>query len=149
MNGARKLLVFGGIALATLGMLYGLYYAVLVEHQTLDRMGGSLATAFTQAAGRRLPEARTSIDIYAATKFDYVRQVDVHSHWIGLAMLMIVLGVVFDDVALLIGSVIFPLGVILQTTDGGVLASALAIVGSALIIVALAAVAAGFARTST
>jgi len=49
---------------------------------------------------------------------------------------------------LLIGSVIFPLGVILQTTDGGMLASALAIVGSALIIVALAAVAVGFARTS-
>jgi hypothetical protein len=160
MNGARKLLVFGGIALATLGMLYGLYYAVFVEHQTLGRMGESLATAFTEAAERRLPEAHTAIDMYGATKFDYVRQVDVHSHWIGLAMLMIALGVVFDDVAfgerirfgialvLLIGSVIFPLGVILQTTDGGMLASALAIVGSALIIVALAAVAVGFAQTS-
>jgi hypothetical protein len=161
MNGARKLLVFGGIAVATLGMLYGLYYAVFVEHQTLDRMGGSLATAFTQAAECRLPEARTSIDTYAATKFDYVRQVDVHSHWIGLAMLMIVLGVVFDDVAfgerirfgialaLLVGSVIFPLGVILQTAQAGMLASALASVGSALVIIALAAVAAGFARGST
>jgi len=53
---------------------------------------------------------------------------------------MIALGVVFDDVAfgerirfaialaLLIGSVIFPLGVILQTAQGGMLASALAIV---------------------
>jgi len=41
------------------------------------------------------------------------------------------------------------LGVILQTAQGGMLASALAIVGSALVIVALAAVAAGFGRTST
>jgi hypothetical protein len=161
MNGARKLLVFGGIALATLGMLYGLYYAVFVEHQTVGRMGGSLVTAFTQAAERRLPEAHTAIDTYGATKFDYVRQVDVHSHWIGLAMLMIALGIVFDDVAfgdrirfaialaLLIGSVIFPLGVILQTAQGGMLGSALAVVGSALVIIALAAVATGFVRTST
>ena len=69
---------------------------------------------------------------YADTKYRYVRQVDVHSHWIGLAMLMIVLGAVFDSVALsgrmqlvislalLAGSVAFPLGVMLQTlTHGG------------------------------
>jgi len=33
------------------GCLYGLYYAVLVEHQMLDQMGGALATAFVNAAG--------------------------------------------------------------------------------------------------
>jgi len=161
MSRARKLLIFGGLALATFGMLYGLHYAVFVEHQTLDRMGGSLATAFTFAAERRMPEARNAVDVYGATKYDYVRQVDVHSHWIGLAMLMIVLGAVFDSVAfsermrllvalaLLIGSVMFPLGVILQTAShGGMLASALAVLGSALVIVALGAVAVGFARQS-
>lgn len=160
MSGARKLLVFGGISLATLGMLYGLYYAVFVEHQTLDRMGGSLATAFVQAADRHSPESEAALAVYGATKHDYVRQVDVHSHWIGLAMLAIVLGVVFDEVgfgarvrfwialALLAGSVVFPLGVILQTTHAGPLASALAIAGSALVISALAAVAVGFARQS-
>ena len=161
MSRARKLLVFGGLALAAFGMLYGLHYAVFVEHQTLDRMGGSLATAFMHAAERHMPEARNAIDVYGATKYDYVRQVDVHSHWIGLAMLMIVLGAVVDSVAfsermrllvalvLLIGSVMFPLGVILQTAShGGMLASALAVLGSALVIVALAAVAVGFARQS-
>jgi hypothetical protein len=159
MNRARKLLVFGGIGLAAVGMLYGLHYAVFVEHQTLDQIGGSLATAFVSAAGRHMPEAHDAVNTYGAVKYDYIRQVDVHSHWIGLAMLMIVLGIVFDSVAfgertrlwialaLLVGSVVFPLGVILQTaTHGGAFSSALAVVGSVLVIAALGAVAVGFIR---
>src|SRR2546422_11681369 len=139
MNRARKVLVFGGLALAAFGMLYGLYYAVFVEHQTLDHMGGSLANAFVRAAQRQMADSRAALDAYASAKYDYVRQVDVHSHWIGLAMLMIVLGAAFEEVAfpeqvrfwialvLLIGSVVFPLGVILQTAGhGGRVASAFA-----------------------
>jgi hypothetical protein len=158
MNGARRLLVFGGIALAIVGMLYGLHYAVFVEHQTLDRMGGSLATAFTHAAKRDWQKSEYAFIAYRETKYNYVRQVDVHSHWIGLAMLMVVLGIVFDDVAfgerirfgialaLLIGSTIFPLGVILQTAGMAPLGSALAITGSALVLAAMGATAVGFAR---
>jgi len=159
MSPARKLLMASGLVLATLGMLYGLYYAAFVEHQTLDRMGGALAQGFVHAAQRNLPEAHSSIDEYAAVKYDYVRQVDLHSHWIGLAMLLIVLGAAFDWVALdersrmlsaaglAFGSFLFPLGVILQTlTHGSGFSKGLAIVGSALVIIALAAVAWGFAR---
>lgn len=162
MSGAGKLLIFGGLALAAFGMLYGLYYAVFIEHQTLDTIGGSLAGAFVHAAERRIPEAHHAIDAYAATKYNYVRQVDVHSHWIGLAMLMIVLGVVFDRLAfseptrlgiamaLLVGSVVFPMGVILQTINhGGFFPSALAVTGSALVTIALAAVTVGFARANS
>jgi len=161
MNRARKLLVFGGIALAALGMLYGLHYAVFVEHQTLDQMGGSLATAFVSAARRNMPEAHVEVDTYGAVKYDYVRRVDVHSHWTGLAMLMIVLGIVFDSVAfgertrfwiaaaLLLGSIVFPLGVILQTAShGGMFASVMAVAGSVLVIAGLGAVALGFMRQS-
>jgi uncharacterized membrane protein len=73
-------------------------------------------------------------------------------------MLMIVLGLAFDQVAfreslrkllawsLLLGSILFPLAVILQTTDHGPLFRGLAVVGSVLVIVSLAGVAAGFAR---
>ena len=160
MTPGRKVLVIGGLALAALGMLYGLHYAVFVEHQTLDRMGGSLAQAFLSAAGRNLPDAHQAIDAYASTKYDYVRQVDIHSHWIGLAMLLIVLGAVFDQVALssqaktwiaaalVAGSFFFPLGVILQTVShGAAWASALAIFGSATVTIALAAVLWGFARS--
>jgi hypothetical protein len=156
----RNVLVIGGFALAALGMLYGLHYAVFVEHQTLDRMGGSLAQAFLNAAGRNLPDAHRAIEVYASTKYDYVRQVDIHSHWIGLAMLLIILGAVFDQVALspqvktwiatclVAGSFFFPLGVILQTVShGAAWASGLAIVGSATVTIALGAVVWGFARS--
>ena len=160
MTTGRRVLVIGGLALATLGMLYGLHYAVFVEHQTLDRMGGSLAQAFLNAAGRNLPGAHQAIEAYASTKYDYVRQVDIHSHWIGLAMLLIILGAVFDQVALspqaktwiatslVAGSFFFPLGVILQTiSHGAEWASGLAIVGSATVTIALGAVVWGFARS--
>lgn len=162
MSRARQLLVFGGVALAVLGMLYGLHYAVFVEHQTLDRMGGSLAEAFVGAAEGNVPEVDRGVDQYASTKYNYVRQVDVHSHWIGLAMLMIVLGVALDGaaieerfktwmaVALLTGSFVFPLGVVLQTVShGAVWASMLAILGSGLVTVSLAVLAWGFIRQRT
>jgi hypothetical protein len=158
MSASRKLLVIGGLALALWGMAYGLYYAVFVEHQTLDSIGGALATGFARAAERRMPEAQAALDAYAQAQFAYVRQVDVHSHWIGLALILFVLGIAFDRVAfserqrfawamaLLIGSVIFPLGVLLETVDRGPGPKAVAILGSALIIVSLAAIAWGFAR---
>jgi hypothetical protein len=162
MSTSRKLLLLGGLALAGFGMLYGLHYALFVEHQTLDQMGASLAEAFSQAAVRQMGGADTAIDSYAATKYKYVRQVDVHSHWVGLAMLLIVMGVVFDSVAfteririwiaggLLGGAVLFPLGVILQTfIHRSALASALAVAGSGLVTMALAAAAWGFSRASS
>jgi low temperature requirement protein LtrA len=139
-------------------MLYGLHYAVFVEHQTLDRMSGSLAGAFAHAAERGGDDSQDALTAYRETKYDYVRQVDLHSHWIGLAMLLIVLGVVFDEVAfaerarfavalaMLAGSIVFPLGVILQTVHMAPLGSVLAIAGSALVIAALGATAVGFMR---
>jgi hypothetical protein len=161
MSAASKLLIFGGIALAAFGMLYGLHYALFVEHQTLDGMGGSLMTAFTGAARGHMPEAHGAIAAYGATRYDYVRQVDVHSHWIGLAMLMIVLGVAMDHVALrdrfrfwialslLLGSVVFPLGVLLQSeSQGAAWAAATTVVGAVIVTIALAAMVVGFARQS-
>jgi hypothetical protein len=161
MSQARKVLIIGGVVLAAVGMLYGLHYAVFVEHQTLDRMGGSLSNAFAHGAEHRWDDSQSALTAYRETKYDYVRQVDVHSHWIGLAMLMIVLGVVFDEVvfsqrvrfaialAMLAGSIVFPLGVILQTARMAPLGSGLAIAGSGLVIVAMGATAVGFVRGNT
>jgi hypothetical protein len=159
MSSSRKILVLGGMALAAAGMLYGLYYAVFVEHQTLDQMGGSLTHAFASAAKRNSTEAQTDLQVYASTKYDYVRQVDAHSHWIGLGMLMILLGAIFGRVnfseafrqaiaiSLLTGSVVFPLAVILQTYHhDDFLFKALAVVGPGLVIAGLTATAWGFAR---
>ena len=158
MSSPRRILVLGGIALALFGMLFGLHYAIFVEHQSLDTMGGSLATAFVQAANRDMNAARTAIDTYGMVKYNYVREVDAHSHWIGLSMILIVLGAIFDRVgfslavrnflawSLLLGSTAFPLGVILQATHrASYLSSAIAIAGSALVIAGMAGSALGLA----
>jgi len=159
MSGSRKLLVFGGVFLAIFGMLYGLHYALFVEHQTLDGMGVSLSSAFVAASQRNAADTHDALAAYGNTKYKYVRQVDAHSHWVGLAMLLIVLGAVFDRVAfserarrwlaisLLVGSILFPFGVLVQTgTHGGLFASGLAVFGSGLVTLALAATALGFVR---
>lgn len=158
MSADRKLLIIGGLLLAALGMIYGLHYALFVEHQTLDSMGGSLAEAFVSATNRNLPQSHAAVDLYAKTKYAYVRQVDVHSHWIGLAMLLILFGSLFDRVSLslrvrfyvalifLAGAFLFPLGVLLQTAMKGPLPSMLAVCGSVFVIVALSASAWGLSR---
>jgi hypothetical protein len=164
MTGSRKLLIFGGMALAAFAMLYGLQYALFVEHQTLDHIGGSLAQSFADAANRNQEQSQAALHLYGETKYDYVRQVDAHSHWLGLAMLMIVLGVIFERVnfgerirrlaafALLAGSALFPLAVILQTYHhGAALWKALAVVGSGLVMAGLVVTAwgLGYSRTIT
>src|SRR5882757_2865947 len=115
----RKLLLFGGIALAIRGMSHGLWYAVFAEHQALDGIGHSLSSSFQGAAERNSAAAENSLLSYRQAKYVYDRQVDVHGHWIGLAMLLIVLAIGFDHVdlqekikqllawALLIGSALF------------------------------------------
>jgi len=158
MSTPRKLLIFGGLTLAAFGMLYGLSYALFTEHQTLNGMGTALTEAFVNAAEGHLPQSSAAIDDYSRIKYSYLRQVDVHSHWIGLAMLLVVLGVAFDRVtftgrtrlwiavSLLTGAVVFPLGVLLQTMLPGPLPSTLAVFGSALVTGSLALTALGFAR---
>jgi hypothetical protein len=155
MSSSRRLLIIGGIALAVWGMSYGLWYAVFAEHQALDNVGASLAGSFAAAADRNPPAMQASLDQYREGKYIYDRQVDVHGHWIGLAMLLIVLGIGFDRVnfsersklflalGLLVGAVVFPLGVLLQTISHGALPRAIAIAGSAFVVAALLAATVG------
>ena len=145
MSGSRRLLIIGGIALAVWGMGYGLWYAVFAEHQALDGIGASLAGSFV-AAERNGTEMRASLERYREAKYVYDRQVDVHGHWIGLGMLLIVLGIGFERVGfterwwgwlavgLLAGAVIFPLGVLLQTMGHGEGPRVVAILGSGLVV---------------
>jgi hypothetical protein len=158
LSAARRLLILGGIGLVLLGMTYGLVYALFAEHQELDGIGKSLATGFSAAAERDSVAAESSLQRYRELKYAYDRHVDVHGHWIGLAMLLIVLGIALDrsamsdkvklflSVGLLCGSVLFPLGVLLQTYSHGAAPQALAVAGSALVIVSLSGMTVGFAR---
>ena len=160
MSGAARLLIIGGIALAVWGMGYGLWYAVFAEHQALDSIGASLSDGFAAAADRKPAAMDASLQQYREVKYVYDRQVDVHGHWIGLAMLLIVVGIGFDRVAfperlrlllamgLLVGAVIFPLGVLLQTMSHGPFPRAVAIAGSAFVIAGLAGSGLGAMRRS-
>jgi hypothetical protein len=155
---ARQLLLFGGLALAILGMSYGLWYAVFAEHQALDGIGVSLTTAFQAAAQRNPADAEKALLQYQLAKYNYDRQVDVHGHWLGLSMLLIVLAIAADRISiaekwkfllalnLLVGSVLFPFGVLMQTWSHGTLPRAVAIVGSAMVITSLAGMVLGFLR---
>ena len=155
---ARRILLFGGIALAALGMSYGLWYAVFAEHQALDRIGASLASSFSAAAQRNPALMESDLQHYREAKYVYDRQVDVHSHWMGLGLLLVVLAfgvhrANFSDgwksllaAVLLLGSGLFPLGVLLQTSNDGVIPRALAAAGSALVIGAMAVLALGIIR---
>ncbi|HET9364783.1 MAG TPA: hypothetical protein VFP71_07270 [Candidatus Angelobacter sp.] len=155
---ARQLLLFGGLALAILGMSYGLWYAVFAEHQALDGIGMSLTTGFQAAAQRNPADVEKALLQYRQAKYNYDRQVDVHGHWLGLSMLLIVLAIASDQISiakkwkfllalgLLLGSVLFPFGVLMQTWSHGTLPRAVAIIGSALVIASLAGMAPGFLR---
>lgn len=160
MSGSRRLLIIGGIALAVWGMSYGLWYAVFAEHQALDGIGASLAGSFVAAAERNGTAMQASLERYREAKYVYDRQVDVHGHWIGLGMLLIVLGIGLDRVGfaerwrswlavgLLAGAVIFPLGVWLQTMGHGEGPRVVAILGSGLVVGGLGICAVGVVRGS-
>jgi len=161
MSGARRLLLAGGIALAVWGMGYGLWYAVFAEHQALEEIGASLSTAFSGAARRDAAHSEAALLRYKESKFIYDRQVDVHSHWIGLAMVLIALGLCFDKVSFsertklwlafgfLAGAWLFPVGVLFQVYDHGQLPRILAISGSALEIASLCLITFGLARVQS
>jgi hypothetical protein len=158
---AGRTLITAGLALAIVGMIYGLYYAVFIEHQTLDAIGGSLASAFVHAAEGNAAASRVSLSSYAAANYAYIRQVDFHGHVIGLGMLLLVLGLALRRCRLheflqrpvaavfIAGSVIFPLSVLLETASLSPLPRILAVLGSALVVVSLAALAFSFRPTHT
>jgi hypothetical protein len=161
MSASRRVLLAGGIALALWGMGYGLWYAVFAEHQALEKIGSSLAKGFAGASVRNPALAERSLQQYQQARYVYDRQVDVHSHWIGLAMILIALGIGLDrlpfserfkmllSVSALLGPFLFPLGVLLETLDRGNGPRTLAVLGSAMVIGSLCTFALGFARKRT
>lgn len=161
MTASRRILLLGGLALAAWGMAYGLWYAVFAEHQALDAIGSALTSGFSAAAQRDSAGIVSALAHYRDSKYVYDRCVDVHSHWLGLAILLIVIGIAFDRVAyaeksktflavaLLLGAVLFPFGVLLQTLSHGSFPRAVAVAGSALLVLSLAAAAFGFARQNS
>jgi len=156
MTGSQKILLSGGLALAILGMAYGLWYAVVDEHPTLERMGVSLASAFAEVAKGEMGQAHESLKVYGETRFEYLREVHIHGHLVALSTLLLILGVFFNQLVfserirlylaslLIFGTVVLPLGSLLEIMLTGPLPKAVALLGAASLIGGLGAVAAGF-----
>ena len=160
MTVSQKILLSGGLALAILGMAYGFWYAVADEHPTLERMGVSLASAFAEVAKGDMETAREALDVYGATRFEYIREVHTHGHLVALSTLLLILGLFFNQLAiserfriylaslLVFGTAALPLGSFLEILITGPLPQILAILGTVSVIGGLAVVAIGFVRSA-
>ena len=158
MNQSRMTLILIGLALIALTMFYGVYYAIFDEHQTLTAMGTYMANGFVEAAAGNLPAAFQAFDDYAAVGLEYRNEVHAHGHWGMLALILIVLGLVFDRLAfsesrrkllatvLALSATLFPLGVLLQNSAALLAGEVLAAAGSIGMVVGLLAAAWGLLR---
>lgn len=158
MSTSQRVMVIGGLMLAIFGMSYGLWYAVYDEHQTLERMGVSLASSFAAGAERDMAGAEQALLDYGVYAAEYDREIHAHAHWITLGFLWIVIGIAFSRVsytestrlflaiALIAGSFAFPLGVFLESYTLSPVARLLAYGGSVAVLFGMAAVVVGLFR---
>jgi hypothetical protein len=123
--GARRLLVFGGIALIAGGMLFGDIFAVFVLHQNGARTGQALLAA-TQAVAAQNPAAvKEAFALIGDSLEDRGTKVDTHVHMTDAGYLALLLALVQPYVALparskkllaqllVAGGVLLPLGIFL------------------------------------
>lgn len=156
MTGSQKILLSTGLALAILGMAYGVWYALVDEHPTLERMGVSLASAFVEVAKDDMDQARDALNTYRETRFEYIREVHFHGHLVALSTLLLILGLFFNQLAfsertrvylallLVFGTVALPMGAAVEIFLIGLVPKALALFGAVSLIGGLGVVAAGF-----
>ena len=80
MTSANKTYVVGGLGLVLAGLIFGVYYAIFDEHQTLVAMGMAFAQSFFEAAGGNKTGVAENIEILRANSYEYMREVSVHAH---------------------------------------------------------------------
>jgi hypothetical protein len=158
MSGAKGLLIVWSLGLIVLGMSWGLVYAVFLEHPRLHQMGEAAAAAFVAGAAGDQASGQEALARLGQARFAYVREVDAHSHWTALGFIGCLLGLGLHEVRLrerarlrvaqayLLGSFLFPLGVMLQIWNPGWAAKAVAGGGAAVATAALVVAAAGLFR---
>lgn len=123
--GARRLLVFGGIALIISGMLFGDIFAVFVLHQNGGRTGEALLAAAQAAAAQNSAAVRDAFAGIGGLLEDHGTKVDTHVHMTDAGYLALLLALVQPYVAIpsqrrkrlaqafLAGSVMLPVGIFL------------------------------------
>src|SRR5438128_5944714 len=122
---ARRLLIFGGIALIAGGMLFGDIFAVFVLHQNGGRTGETLLAAAQAAAAQDSTRVRDAFAGIGGLLEDRGTKVDTHVHMTDAGYLALLLALVQPYVALppqrkrrlaqflVIGGVLLPLGIFL------------------------------------
>jgi hypothetical protein len=98
--GARRLLIFGGIALIAGGMLFGDIFAVFVLHQNGGQTGEALLAASRAVAVGNPLAAKDSFQHIGGLLDDHGTKVDAHVHMIGAGYLALILALVQPYIAL-------------------------------------------------
>lgn len=123
--GARRLLVFGGIALIAVGMLFGDIFAVFVLHQNAGQTGAALLAAANAVSAQNTVGVNEAFGRIGNLMEDRGTKVDAHVHMSGPGYLALLLALMQPYVALsdatkkflaklfLAGCVLLPLGIFL------------------------------------
>ncbi len=146
MTSANKTYIAGGLLLVLIGLIFGVYYAIFDEHQTLVAMGMAFAQSFFEAAAGNEAGVSENIESFRASAFEYIREVSFHAHIIELGTLALIIPLFahrigWDDSRKLliarlfiVGSLVFTLGVLSQTLAFSSVTQAMAVIGSGLVI---------------
>ncbi len=97
---SRRVLVFGGIALIAVGMLFGDIFAVFVLHQNGGQTGEALLAASRAAAVGNSLAVKNSFQHIGGLLEDHGTKVDAHVHMIGAGYLALMLALLQPYVAL-------------------------------------------------
>jgi hypothetical protein len=123
--GARRLLVFGGIALIAAGMLFGDIFAVFVLHQNGGQTGQALLRAANAVAAQDSSTVKAAFAQIGNLLEDRGTKVDAHVHMIDAGYLALLLALLQPYVALsasskkllanlfLTGGLLLPVGIFL------------------------------------
>jgi hypothetical protein len=124
-TGARRLLVFGGIALIAAGMLFGDIFAVFVLHQNGGQTGQALLAAANAVAAQDSSAAKVAFAQIGNLLEDRGTKIDAHVHMIDAGYLALLLALIQPYVALsasgkkllgtlfLAGGLLLPVGIFL------------------------------------
>lgn len=149
MTRVQRLLVLGALALVVASSLGGLVHAWGVEHETLLALREQYRAAFEAAAARDMTQALAALGEAQETNYRYVRVIDAHTHFIKLAVVLVLAGLLVGHsgfgaagqrllgTLLLGGAVVFPLSVYLQTQVPGLAFKAGAAAGALAVIAAM------------
>jgi hypothetical protein len=91
---ARRLYIFGGIALIVGGLLFGDIFAVFILHQNATRQGEALLAAAHAVAARDAAAVNQVFTHLGDVLEDRGTKVDAHVHMIGAGYLALLLGLV-------------------------------------------------------